>query len=145
MHRIVLKLIVAMLAVLCGVRSHAATPVRKAVIGHAALNARVTPLWVAEDFGFFVKHGVSANAIFIRQAPVLVAALTADCSLRSLPSFRPRIRSRVNSCRNPVFEPTPLHNLDTVFQRYDGRCPSPGWRPRIASGASFHRHDGYAL
>jgi ABC-type nitrate/sulfonate/bicarbonate transport system substrate-binding protein len=57
--------------------SHSATPTRKAVIGHAALNARVAPLWVAEDFGLFVKHGVSASAIFIRQAPVLVAALTA--------------------------------------------------------------------
>jgi ABC-type nitrate/sulfonate/bicarbonate transport system substrate-binding protein len=41
------------------------------------MNARVAPLWVAEDHGFFVKHGVNASAIFIRQAPVLVAALTA--------------------------------------------------------------------
>jgi ABC-type nitrate/sulfonate/bicarbonate transport system substrate-binding protein len=77
MHGIALQLILAMLAVLCGVRSHAATPVRKAVIGHAALNARVAPLWVAEDHGLFIKHGVTANAIFIRQAPILVAALTA--------------------------------------------------------------------
>jgi len=58
----------------------AATPMRKAVIGHAALNARVAPLWVAEDHGFFVKHGVNAYAIFIRQAPVLVAALTAGAT-----------------------------------------------------------------
>ena len=74
---IALQSMVAIAALLCGVNSHAATPVRKAVIGHAALNARVAPLWVAEDFGFFIKHGVNANAIFIRQAPVLVAALTA--------------------------------------------------------------------
>ena len=47
------------------------------VIGHAALNARVAPLWIAEDQGFFAKYGVQGNAIFIRQAPVLVAALTA--------------------------------------------------------------------
>ncbi len=77
MPGLALQLIVAMFVALCGVRSHAAAPTRKAVIGHAALNARVAPLWVAEDFGLFVKHGVSANAIFIRQAPVLVAALTA--------------------------------------------------------------------
>jgi ABC-type nitrate/sulfonate/bicarbonate transport system substrate-binding protein len=57
--------------------SHAAAPLRKVVVGHAAMNARVAPLWVAEDHGFFVKHGVQVNAIFIRQAPVLVAALTA--------------------------------------------------------------------
>ena len=63
---IVLQLIVATVALVYSVSSDAATPVRKAVIGHAALNARVAPLWVAEDFGFFVKHGVNANAIFIR-------------------------------------------------------------------------------
>jgi len=57
--------------------SHAATPARKIVIGHAALNARVAPLWIAEDQGFFAKYGAPASAIFIRQAPVLVAALTA--------------------------------------------------------------------
>jgi NitT/TauT family transport system substrate-binding protein len=59
------------------IESYAAAPSRKVVIGHAAMNARVAPLWVAEDHGFFVKHGVNASAIFIRQAPVLVAALTA--------------------------------------------------------------------
>lgn len=57
--------------------TYAAAPSRKVVIGHAAMNARVAPLWVAEDHGFFTKYGVNANAIFIRQAPVLVAALTA--------------------------------------------------------------------
>lgn len=59
------------------IQSYAATPARKVVIGHAAMNARVAPLWVAEDHGFFIKHGINASAIFIRQAPVLVAALTA--------------------------------------------------------------------
>lgn len=72
-----LPLIVGLLILCCGDCTYAATPGRRAVIGHAALNARVAPLWVAEDHGFFVKYGVNANAIFIRQAPVLVAALTA--------------------------------------------------------------------
>ncbi|MGH7783733.1 MAG: hypothetical protein ACREO5_07830 [Candidatus Binatia bacterium] len=31
--------------------------------------------------------------------------------------------------------PHPL-NLDTVFQRYDGRCPSPGYRPEFILSAS---------
>ena len=56
---------------------YGATAPGKFVIGHAAMNARVAPLWVAEDQGFFAKQGVAVNAIFIRQAPVLVAALTA--------------------------------------------------------------------
>jgi NitT/TauT family transport system substrate-binding protein len=49
----------------------------KIVIAHAAMNARVAPLWVAEDHGFFAKYGTPASTIFIRQAPILVAALTA--------------------------------------------------------------------
>ncbi len=46
------------------------------VIAHAAVNARVLPLWTAQDQGFFSKYGVPAEMIFIRQAPTLVAALT---------------------------------------------------------------------
>lgn len=71
----------ALLGILCGLQllfaDGAASAPAKIVIAHAAMNARVAPLWVAEDRGFFAKHGAPAGAIFIRQAPVLVAALTA--------------------------------------------------------------------
>ncbi|HEY3305992.1 MAG TPA: ABC transporter substrate-binding protein [Candidatus Binatia bacterium] len=56
--------------------SLAASSPAKIVIAHAAMNARVAPLWVAQEHGFFAKNGVAANTIFIRQAPVLVAALS---------------------------------------------------------------------
>jgi len=49
----------------------------KSIIAHAAVNARVLPLWVAKEQGFFAKYGVPADTIFIRQAPTLVAALTS--------------------------------------------------------------------
>ena len=49
----------------------------KSVIAHAAVNARVLPLWAAKEQGFFSKYGVPAEMIFIRQAPTLVAALTS--------------------------------------------------------------------
>jgi ABC-type nitrate/sulfonate/bicarbonate transport system substrate-binding protein len=65
-----------LLAIVC-VQLQAASAPRKFVTGRAALNARVAPLWVAEDLGFFAKQGVPVNAILIRHAPVLVAALTA--------------------------------------------------------------------
>src|ERR1051325_5044919 len=69
------------LALVCFVitagRVYAASAPAKIVIAHAAMNARVAPLWVAEDHGFFAKYGTPASTIFIRQAPVLVAALTA--------------------------------------------------------------------
>ena len=55
------KLVVAFILALTGScivpRGIAAAPARKVVIGHAALNARVAPLWVAEDHGFFIKYG----------------------------------------------------------------------------------------
>jgi hypothetical protein len=55
----------------------AAAAPAKSVIAHAAVNARVLPLWMAKDQGFFTKYGVPAEMIFIRQAPTLVAALTS--------------------------------------------------------------------
>jgi NitT/TauT family transport system substrate-binding protein len=55
----------------------AASAPTKSTIAHAAVNARVLPLWVARDQGFFSKYGVPSETIFIRQAPTLVAALTS--------------------------------------------------------------------
>jgi NitT/TauT family transport system substrate-binding protein len=55
----------------------AASVPSKSIIAHAAVNARVLPLWVAKERGFFAKYGVPADTIFIRQAPTLVAALTS--------------------------------------------------------------------
>ncbi len=40
-----------LIAIAC-VQVQAAIAPRKFVIGHAAMNARVAPLWVAEDLGF---------------------------------------------------------------------------------------------
>ncbi|HXG50891.1 MAG TPA: ABC transporter substrate-binding protein [candidate division Zixibacteria bacterium] len=57
-------------------RAVAAEPANN-VIAHAAMNARVLPLWTAKDRGFFSKYGVPSEMIFIRQAPTLVAALTS--------------------------------------------------------------------
>jgi ABC-type nitrate/sulfonate/bicarbonate transport system substrate-binding protein len=76
LHKILISLVTVLACLWCN-ESEAASPPARIVIGHAAMNARVAPLWVAEDHGFFQKYGVAANAIFIRQAPVLVAALTA--------------------------------------------------------------------
>ncbi|MBI2347206.1 MAG: ABC transporter substrate-binding protein [Deltaproteobacteria bacterium] len=57
--------------------ARAASAPAKMVIAHAAMNARVLPLWAAKDQGFFSKYGVPADMIFIRQAPTLVQALTS--------------------------------------------------------------------
>jgi NitT/TauT family transport system substrate-binding protein len=58
--------------------SQAAAAGKQVVIAHAAMNARVAPLWVARDRGFFSKYGVTADTIFVRGAPTLVAAMQAN-------------------------------------------------------------------
>jgi ABC-type nitrate/sulfonate/bicarbonate transport system substrate-binding protein len=49
----------------------------KIVIGYAAMNARVIPLWAAKEEGFFAKNDLDAEPIFIRGAPTLNAALVS--------------------------------------------------------------------
>jgi NitT/TauT family transport system substrate-binding protein len=58
--------------------AQAASAGRTVVIAHAAMNARVAPLWVARDRGFFAKYGVNADTIFVRGAPTLVAAMQSN-------------------------------------------------------------------
>ena len=58
--------------------SNAAASGQHVVIAHAAMNARVAPLWVARERGFFNKYGISADTIFVRGAPTLVAAMAAN-------------------------------------------------------------------
>ena len=50
----------------------------KIIIGHAAVNSRVVPLWIAQEQGFFVKNGLDAEIVFIRSGPILMSALTAS-------------------------------------------------------------------
>ena len=43
--------------------SYEAAAAKQVVIAHAAMNARVAPLWVARERGFFAKYGVDADTI----------------------------------------------------------------------------------
>ncbi|HWH78096.1 MAG TPA: ABC transporter substrate-binding protein [Candidatus Binatus sp.] len=54
----------------------AAAPVKYAV-GYATFTARIVPLWLAQEQGFFAKYGIDVEPIFIRGAPTLVAGLAA--------------------------------------------------------------------
>src|SRR5215208_5285465 len=55
----------------------AATPSTKVVVGYAAMNGRVTPLWIASEQGFLAKYGLHADQVYIRGAPLLVAAMAS--------------------------------------------------------------------
>ena len=46
-------------------------------IGYAANNPRVSPLWIAEEQGFFRRNGLDTEIIFMRSAPTLQAAMLA--------------------------------------------------------------------
>ena len=47
------------------------------VIAHAGMNARTAVLWTAEEQKFFSKYGTDAELIFIRQAPMRLAGVSA--------------------------------------------------------------------
>jgi NitT/TauT family transport system substrate-binding protein len=55
----------------------AVSPSTKIIIGHAAVNPRVVPLWIAQEQGFFARNGLDAEVVFIRTGPILISALTA--------------------------------------------------------------------
>ena len=71
-------LIVLLALFLVPQNSWSAAAGKQVVIAYAAMNARVAPLWVARDRGFFAKYGVTADTIFVRGAPTLVAAMQAN-------------------------------------------------------------------
>lgn len=56
---------------------HGAAAPSKMVIAYASISPRVSPLWAAEEQGFFRKNGIEPTMIFVRGAPTLVAALAS--------------------------------------------------------------------
>ena len=59
------------------VYAFSATAPTKVVVGYAAMNARVTPLWIADEQGFLARNGLHADQVYIRGAPLLVAGLAS--------------------------------------------------------------------
>lgn len=55
----------------------AATAPTKVVVGYAAMNGRVAPLWIAAEQGFLAKYGLQAEQVYVRGAPLLVAGLAS--------------------------------------------------------------------
>jgi ABC-type nitrate/sulfonate/bicarbonate transport system substrate-binding protein len=46
------------------------------VIGYANISARVSPLWIAQEKGFFAKYGVAVQPVYMPGSPVLIASLS---------------------------------------------------------------------
>ena len=54
-----------------------ATALTKVVVGYAAMNGRVSPLWIADEQGFLAGYGLQADQVYIRGAPLLVAGMAS--------------------------------------------------------------------
>lgn len=57
--------------------AHGASAPAKMVIAYASISPRVSPLWAADEQGFFRRNGIEPTLIFVRGAPTLVAALAS--------------------------------------------------------------------
>jgi ABC-type nitrate/sulfonate/bicarbonate transport system substrate-binding protein len=60
--------------------SRAASAATKVVVTNSAVNARVAPLWIARDQGFFKKYGTDTDLVLIRSGPLQVASLASGDS-----------------------------------------------------------------
>ena len=49
----------------------------KTYVGLSTLNSRVTPLWIAQEKGFFAKNGIEALLVLTRLSNPAIAALLA--------------------------------------------------------------------
>ena len=49
----------------------------KLTIGHSTINPRIAPLWIAQEKGYFQKYGIDAALVFVRNTPLMIAAMKA--------------------------------------------------------------------
>jgi NitT/TauT family transport system substrate-binding protein len=49
----------------------------KLVVGYATHNARIAPVWVAQEQGFFAKYEIDSEQVYVRSATILVAGLAS--------------------------------------------------------------------
>jgi ABC-type nitrate/sulfonate/bicarbonate transport system substrate-binding protein len=59
------------------VHALSATAPTRVVVGYAAMNGRVAPLWIADEQGFLARNGLQADQVYIRGAPLLVAGMAS--------------------------------------------------------------------
>lgn len=69
----------ALIALILGLSNHSlsagAAAAPKIVLAHGALNARIAPLWIAQEQKLFAKYGVDSTVILVRQIQIMVSGL----------------------------------------------------------------------
>jgi len=53
------------------------TAASEVVIGYANISARVSPLWIAQEKGFFTKFGVNVQQVYMPGSPVMIASMAS--------------------------------------------------------------------
>jgi len=67
-----------LLGLLCVIPSRFAHAVDRVKASYAAVNASQSPLWVAQDRGFFAKYGLEVDLVFISSGSLNVQALVGN-------------------------------------------------------------------
>ena len=71
------KLLIAAVFLIVWFKVSAAQPQTKIYVGLSTLNSRVTPLWIAQERGFFAKNGLEVLLVLTRVSQPAIAALLA--------------------------------------------------------------------
>ena len=71
------KLLIAAVFILVWFKAGAAQPQTKIYVGLSTLNSRVTPLWIAQERGFFGKNGLEVLLVLTRVSQPAIVALLA--------------------------------------------------------------------
>jgi ABC-type nitrate/sulfonate/bicarbonate transport system substrate-binding protein len=69
--------VVIVVLVLASFTPTTARSATKLTIGHSTINPRIAPLWIAQEKGFFQKYGIDATLVFVRNTPLMIAAMKA--------------------------------------------------------------------
>ena len=77
MNWILAIIVSASILLTCNTHSHSASAPYKLIVGYAAINARVAPLWISEEQGYLVKYGLQVEQVYLRGAPTLVAGMAS--------------------------------------------------------------------
>ena len=71
----IINLAAIILAVALFAPAVAAEPIK---VAYSGVSASGTPLWLAKDEGIFAKHGLEADLVTVRSAPIQVSALVSN-------------------------------------------------------------------
>lgn len=71
----ILSIILAALVALSLTSETTAQTRTRVVIGYSTMQAPNAPLWIAQEQGFFAKHGIDAELVFLRSTSVLTAGI----------------------------------------------------------------------